>query len=871
MTTISRSAERRSMIDARRLYAFALGREPESEAFVRSFGSFDFAERVRAFFGSAEFDVRVIAPVLGARASPWLGTLPPSPLLRWAARRLGLSAETAFELSRARTWSEAYLKTFSDVTSRELFGSDHPVVQSKVLAGLKNHSLFAAGLDDVQSDRVKGWILEMGDPKTALRIEVWIDGAFVAAGEANGFRPDIQARWGGHGLAGFDVFLPPRGGDVERSLAVEVKEARTGWVIGEVTIDRSPPDLTLLENLAAQIMDLRAAVDRVERQMPATQRSLGFPLRDYGAYYDRWLRGGACEPLTGEMFVVLDAVGAEPRGLDEAAGSLIEQGDARLSLIILADKENRDIAEDIRIRASWCNQVDVRVVVTNFAERADTLSALLKSGSDEGVVVLTTATEVLAHSALHAFSLSLLTGAACAYADEDMFAGQDMALDLQRRAHVSPVFKPDFDPDLLAQVCYVGETVAFRAGVLKNILVWSEAGPLYAAHALFRVAFAGHHVAHVPKVLATRRTERNLQTWPSCVANIFETFGRESAVESHRDILGAHVLGAVRWRYPVPEQSRAAVIVPTRDRIDLIKPCLESLISNRSTNRTEMEIIVVDHNNVEAEATSYLKALADRNEIRLLPYGGTFNWALMNNLAAAQTDAEVLIFLNDDTVVVSPDWLDELVSQAVRPGVGVVGCRLVYSDGTLQHAGFILRETVDTFVIHDGVGVAGSDGGYLGRHALLHQTVAVTGACMAVSRETFRGLGGFDAANFPIEANDVDFCFRAAASGLAVLYDPYATLYHLESKTRGINPDHRRSRIAQEAMALLWNRWGRHHGPDRFFNAHFDRSGQPFAQLRPPPRFTSDSVNLVKTPIEAVSPAFRLDAVDLGNPAAVQT
>lgn len=859
------------MIDARRLYAFALGRPPESEAFVRSFASFDFLERVRAFFGSAEFDVRVIAPVLGARAAPWLGTPPPRPLLRWAARRLGLSAETAFQLSRARTWSEAYLKTFSDVTSQELFGSDHPVVQSKVLVGLKKRSLFAAGLDDVQSDRVKGWILEMEDPKTALRVEVWIDGAFVAAGEANGFRPDIQARWGGHGLAGFDIFLPPRGGDVERSLAVEVKEARTGWVIGAVTVDRPPPDLTLLENLAAQIVDLRAAVDRVERQMPAVQGSLGLPLRDYGAYYDRWLRDGACEPLTGDMFVVLDAVGAEPRGLDEAAGSLIEQGDARLTLVILADEENRLIAEDIRIRASWCNQVNVSVIVTNCAERADTLSTLLKTCPDESVVVLTSAKEVLASDALYTFSLSLLTGAACAYADEDSFSGEDMALDLQRRSHVSPVFKPGFDPDLLAQICYVGETIAFRAGALKKISIWNEAGPLYAAYALFRIAFTGDLVAHVPKVLATRRQTRNLEVWPFCVANIFQIFGREGAIESHSDILGAEVPGAIRWRYPLPEQSRAAVIVPTRDRIDLIKPCLESLISNRSANRTEMEIIVVDHNNVDPEVVSYLKALADQDEIHLVPYGGTFNWALMNNLAAAQTDAQVLIFLNDDTVVVSADWLDELVSQAVRPGVGVVGCRLVYSDGTLQHAGFILRDTSDTFVIHDGVGAAGSHGGYLGRHALLHQTVAVTGACMAVSRETFRGLGGFDAANFPIEANDVDFCFRAAASGLAVLYDPYATLYHLESKTRGVNPDHRRTRIAQEAMALLWNRWGMHHGPDRFFNSHFDRSGQPFAQLRPPPRFTSDSVNLVKTPIEAVSPAFRLDAVDLGNPAAVQT
>lgn len=858
------------MIDARRLYAFALDRPPESDAFVASFASFDFLERVRAFFGSAEFEARVIAPVLTTRRADGLGAQPPRSLLLWASRRLGLSEKTAADLVSARTWSDAYFRTLSDPAIQKLFGGDHPALQPELLTRLRQLSMFAAGLDDVRSDRVKGWIVSMQDPSRPVRVEIWINGAFAAAGQTTGFRRDIQDRWGGSGLAGFDILLPVGRNDGETRLAVELREASTGKVVQAVSIDQSPPDLTLLEALASQIEDLKSALGRVEQQMPTVQRSLGSPLSDYSAYHDRWLRAGSSDPIEGGMVVVLDAIGAEPRAIDEAAASVIAQGDAGLALIILADDTNRDMAKDVQLRASWRSDVSLRVVVADVAERAQTISALVATCGADETVLLTTASHVLAPNALNALHRAL-SGATCAYPDEDVFAERDMALDPGRRAHVAPVFKPGFDPDLLAQTCYVGETVAFRAGALNSIGLWSGAGPLYAADALFRLGLSGDAVAHVSMVLATRRQERDLDAWPFCVSNIFQTFDLEGASENHQDILGAKVPGALRWRYPAPDPTRAAVIVPTRDRIDLIKPCLESLFSNRSANRTLMEIIVVDHDNTDPETVAYLTALADQGEIRLVPYDGAFNWALMNNRAAAETEADVLVFLNDDTVVVSSDWLDELASQAIRPGVGVVGCRLVYADGTLQHAGFVLRETSDTFIIHDGVGAAGSDGGYLGRHALLHRTVAVTGACMAVSRKNFRELGGFDAANFPVEANDVDLCFRAAASGLAVLYDPYATLYHLESKTRGLNPDRRRARIAQEAMALLWERWGRDHGPDRFFNAHFDRSGQPFAQLRPPPRFASVSIDFVKAPIEAVSPGFRWDAVDPGNPAAVQT
>jgi GT2 family glycosyltransferase len=165
--------------------------------------------------------------------------------------------------------------------------------------------------------------------------------------------------------------------------------------------------------------------------------------------------------------------------------------------------------------------------------------------------------------------------------------------------------------------------------------------------------------------------------------------------------------------------------------------------------------------------------------------------------------------------------------------VGVVGCRLIYADGAIQHAGFVSLDARDRFLTHEGVGAPGSDAGYLGRHALAHETIAVTGACMAMRKDVFERLGGFDAARFPVEGNDVDLCFKARAAGLKILYSPHATLYHLESRSRTFQEDDRR--LSAEASRRLWDRWGGAVCPDPYYNRHFDRRSPPFTRLRAAP------------------------------------
>ena len=319
------------------------------------------------------------------------------------------------------------------------------------------------------------------------------------------------------------------------------------------------------------------------------------------------------------------------------------------------------------------------------------------------------------------------------------------------------------------------------------------------------------------------------------VAEHLAACGADARPVMEADILSAPSGHRHRIRWTLPTNVRVSVIVPTRDRLDLLRPCLESLFRLERDNQAQMELIVIDHQSTEPETLAYFADLAvQRPRVRILPFEGAFNWALMNNLAAAEATGEVLVFLNNDTVAVSPGWLDELAGQALRPHVGVVGVRLIYQDGTLQHGGFVAAEDREEFLGHEGVGAPGHDGGYLGRHAVVRQAIAVTGACMAIAADKFARLGGFEGAAFPVDGNDVDLCFRARAEGLAVLYTPFATFYHLESKTRGDEWGEAQKQAARAAVDRLWERWGACFGQDPFYNRNFDRFSQPFTRLKPP-------------------------------------
>lgn len=310
----------------------------------------------------------------------------------------------------------------------------------------------------------------------------------------------------------------------------------------------------------------------------------------------------------------------------------------------------------------------------------------------------------------------------------------------------------------------------------------------------------------------------------------------------HLDAHAATLAGCAKVIWPLPEGVTASVVIPTRDRLDLLGPCLASVIASRKTNIAALEIIVVDNASASAATKRFLHTLDLSGEIRLLDFDGPFNWSAINNHAARLLKSDVLIFLNNDTVVLTDDWADELCRQALRPEVGVVGARLLYEDRTIQHAGVVLG-VGESKIAHEGAGLPLEDAGYLGRRSLVHRAAAVTGACLATRRTVFASLGGFDEDRLAVEGNDIDYCLRVRKTGFAVLYDPYCTLYHFESKSRGqTSMDAERLHQAQSQLAVLGRRWGADLLTDPYYNRHFDPASRPFTRLGPPPSLPGESL-----------------------------
>lgn len=811
--------------DVEFLYLLALGRAFDEPA-MKDFVGQPLPFLLGVFFESPEFGEKVLSG-LDRRLPPAGGAFSddvPETLKAWLVERAPLIDAGRQAVVEAETWSGLYLALFSDPAFQQGVG----VGPSRPFSPAAWEALSYWGavrrggeIEDVRGAIVSGWAADRAMPTRPLNVELWIDGECVAAAPADIFRRELQDRFGGEGTFGFRIDAGDRLADGEHH--VEIRDSETAMRLAELRYQAPPRTAQPYEAMVEELRSLREALTRLERTLPPTVSRLGFPLEEYDRYAETYGRIGDAAVLPQgwrpAFCVVLRAEGADAQAVEDAVTAVMAQTwtDWRLAVVGL-DHDGRQHLQSLLTRLQW---------------RGETATARVSAPDDIGTVLEgeelwldLPASGVLAPEALAVFAGVLVDPEiAAAYADEDHL---DVDGDFGRARRRDPLLKPTLDVDLLCQTPYIGDCAAFRTSA------WAPTQDGRAAAAVLRLAIAGGRIAHAPSILFSKSVgAAETGDW---AADVRVVLGADAAVElaPHDDVLGARVPGAIRLKR-APRAKTATVIIPTKNGLDLLRPCVDSILGMVGHNTVALDLLIIDHESDDPETRRYLDELAARGDARVMPYSGAFNWALMNNMAVEQARGEVLIFLNNDTMVVSPDWLDELTSQAERPEVGAVGARLLYGDDTIQHGGFVARDRRENFLIHDGVGAPGNEAGYMGRYALLRQTVAVTGACIAIATETFKRLGGFDAAHFPVEGNDVDLCMRAQAEGLKVLYDPYATLYHLESKTRGFSREGGKREVAEASGRLLWARWGERFHRDPFYNPRFDREARPFTRLRPLP------------------------------------
>jgi GT2 family glycosyltransferase len=366
----------------------------------------------------------------------------------------------------------------------------------------------------------------------------------------------------------------------------------------------------------------------------------------------------------------------------------------------------------------------------------------------------------------------------------------------------SPFFKPDWSPDLLLSMNYITHFSVYRRALVEEVGGFRkgfEGSQDY--DLLLRVTEHARTIAHIPKPLYSwGQAPASVAANPKAKLYAHEA-GRRAVEEAlqRRGIAGEVVDGyGSPYRYRVKRKIAGrplvSIIIPTRDNCRLLERCIQSI--EGLTAYEHFEILVVDNQSKEPATVSYLQTLRHR----ILPFDEPFNFARMNNVAAATAAGEHLLFLNDDTEVIRSDWLEAMLEHSQRPEVGAVGARLLFPNRTLQHAGVVIG--IQGKAGHAFWGLPGDSPGYYDQARVIRNYSAVTGACLLMRRAVFEELKGFDE-QFAISYNDIDLCLRARERGYLVVYTPYAVLYHHQSASRGAY-DAEKDRAYEELLRQRW-------------------------------------------------------------------
>jgi GT2 family glycosyltransferase len=376
-----------------------------------------------------------------------------------------------------------------------------------------------------------------------------------------------------------------------------------------------------------------------------------------------------------------------------------------------------------------------------------------------------------------------------------------------------PRFKPDWSPDLLLSLPYTGQLSLFRkeladrAGGLR-----ADLPPQIALHDLtlrttelappVHLAELSYQRRLLPVSVATRQ-------WAEVVKDALDRRGIAATAEP-----GAAGRSSVTVRHHITRAPPVAIVVPFRDRVDLLRRCVESVRARSSYDR--FELVLVDNQSTDAATLEYCATLERHGQARVVRYPHAFNFAAINNFGVQHTDAEQVILLNNDTEVITPDWIEALLEHAQRPEVGMVGARLLYPDGTLQHAGVVVGLgglAGHPFDGTDADGAAAADAcGHGGEVMTVRNVSAVTAACAMIRRPLYLEVGGMDEHAFPVAYNDVDLCLRLRDRGLQIVYTPLCTLIHHTSATR----DAARHHVHEDES--LRARWGELLKRDPYYN-----------------------------------------------------
>lgn len=394
------------------------------------------------------------------------------------------------------------------------------------------------------------------------------------------------------------------------------------------------------------------------------------------------------------------------------------------------------------------------------------------------------------------------------YCDETTFKGD--SIDNMITLH----FKPDFAPDNLRANNYICHFSVFSRELLEGTELFRSGFDGSQDHdMILRLTANAKNVVHVPKLLYYWRSHK-ASVASDISAKPYAIAAAKGAVAAHLQSCGFQNFEIKSTRafdtifeikYEIAREDKISILIPNKDHIDDLRRCIDS-IKERSTYEN-YEIIVIENNSVDKATFDYYKTLEEQDKITIVAYEGDFNYSRINNFGARFATGEYLLLLNNDTQVITMNWLEAMLMYAQRPDVGAVGAKLYYGDRTIQHAGVVVGLGAHRTAGHTHYKINYDNLGYMGKLCYAQNVSAVTGACLMVKKRLYDALGGLDE-QFQIALNDVDFCLRLREQGCLNVFTPFAELYHFESASRGIDVENEAKAKRYEAeSALFRERW----------------------------------------------------------------
>jgi GT2 family glycosyltransferase len=554
--------------------------------------------------------------------------------------------------------------------------------------------------------------------------------------------------------------------------------------------------------------------------------------RDQGDHYIQWLRGEATlskAPLVkpGILFsIVMPVYQADVSLLKAAVASIQAQTYSHFEICIADDAStDPELLKYLNALVEGDGSIKLCFRHQNGHISAATNSALDLASGD--FIVFMDQDDLLAQDALQwlAYEASSNQDAMLLYSDEDK-------IDANGNRY-QPHFKPNFSPHLLLGQNYISHLTSMKKSLvdlLGGLRVGYEGAQDHDLLIRALPYLNKDNVIRIPRVLYHwRAIEGSTASSPEA-----KGYTNTAAVKSVQGYLDQHEAGAtavmgrgantVKVQRPIKQNPLVSLLIPTRDGLTVLKPCIESIINK--TQYTNFEILILDNDSQEAKTVAFFKDVQASDErVKVISCPGEFNFSKINNLGALKAKGEYIGLVNNDIEVIEGNWLSEMLSLATLDDVGCVGAKLLYSNNTIQHGGVILG--IGGIAGHSHLHVPAANSGYFERMNLVHEVSAVTAACLLVSAEIYHQVEGLDE-NMKVAFNDVDFCIKVRELGYRNLFTPYAELYHHESVSRGYEDTPEKQKRFNSEILKMKNKWGDILTNDQYYNPNFNLMAEPY-------------------------------------------